>query len=124
MKYSLTKILLTLLLVVNPLAVLASNFHSDIHLDKSTEMVACHTADQQSAFEESEQNVNTDCEMPCCQDVSCLDQSTCVIHYGSALLSQQSTRLHPNVENDNWDTAITKIPLRELPPDNPPPIHV
>ena len=125
MKRLLTKLLLALLLVVNPVAVLASDFHADDHAgSNAAEMAVCHSADEKSELESQTQHDNTDCEMPCCQEVSCLSQSTCVIHFGSALLAQQAVRLYSTIGHSHWDSLISNIPERELPPDNPPPILV
>ena len=125
MKRSLTKLLLALSLVINPVAVLASDFH-DVEMkgDQITKMASSHHADQQEESSEPTPHDNTNCDMPCCEESDCFEQGVCFIQHSSDLMAQKALRFSPPLEYGQWGTSIAAVPDRELPPENPPPIHI
>jgi hypothetical protein len=93
--------LLALSLVLNPVAVLATDFHDvENQTNKTTEEAPSHPSDKE------------------------MEQGTCVIQYSSAVLAQLLVKAMLSVSPQVWDALVTAVPERELPPENPPPIHV
>ncbi len=125
MKRSLIKLLLALSLVLNPVAVLATDFHDvENQTNKTTEEAPCHPSDKDMIPGDPTQPESSDCEMPCCEDTDCMEQGTCVIQYSSAGLIQSVIKARLSVSPQAWDALVTAVPDRDLPPENPPPIHV
>ncbi len=125
MKRSLIKLLLALSLVVNPVAVLASDFQDvEIQSNQSIEEVLCDAADLQDLHSQTEQHDDTNCEMPCCEDSECTMQHICIVqHYSDFTLHKTLRFNHPNQHLD-WDGFVAVVPNRKLPPENPPPIDL
>ena len=125
MKRSLIKSLLALLLVLNPVALLASDFHDLKNLtDQTTKEMPCHPMEQLESHGESPQHDDTNCEMPCSDGAECPEQGICTTHYNSDLLAQKALKFsHPNKQFRS-DASISVVPDREHPPENPPPIHI
>ena len=125
MKRSIIKSLLALLLVANPVAVLASDFHDlNIQMAQATDNVQCHPVEQQETPIEPLQHHNTDCDMPCCQESECSGQGICIVHYSSDIVIQKLQRFGHPIEPYSWGTSIVAVPDRVFPPENPPPIHL
>lgn len=125
MKRSLIRSLLALLLVVNPVAVLASDFHDlKIQVNQTTEEVPCHPVEQQERHSEPPQHDNTNCDMPCCEDSECSEQGICLIHYNSDVVAQKTLKFYHPIKQRGWDASVAEVPDRKLPPENPPPIHL
>jgi hypothetical protein len=125
LKRSLIKLLLALSLVLNPVAVLATDFHDvENQTNKTTEEAPSHPSDKEMDHGDPTQPESSDCEMPCCEDTNCMEQGTCVIQYSSAVLAQLLVKAMLSVSPQVWDALVTAVPERELPPENPPPIHV
>lgn len=125
MKRLLTKLLLALLLVLNPVAVLASGFHDvAMTMDQMSAEAPCHPADHSSNFSEPSQHDGSNCEMPCCEDSECLEQGICIIQFNSDVVAQTTLRFSPPFEHCGWGAFSIVVPDRELPPENPPPIDL
>ena len=125
MKDSLIKLLLALLLVVNPVAVLASGLHDlNMQVDQTMEVEPCHQVDLHESTNDLPQNDGSDCEMPCCEDSECFEHGICIINYNSDLVAQKSLRFHLPFGKRSWSASIAMVPDRGLPPENPPPIHI
>jgi hypothetical protein len=121
---AITKILIALALLVNPVVVLAGNFHDiEIWASQSSEKTPCETTRNQEMSAGLAQSHSTDCEKPCCEDTNCFVQVTCVFHLTTAVLTQIGPKATPSIAHRNWDASITDVPDRSLPPENPPPIH-
>lgn len=118
------KLLLALSLVINPVAVLASGFHDvEMKADQITKVASRHDADQQEESSESTPQDNANCDMPCCDDSDCSEQGVCFIQHNSDVVVLKALRFSPPLEYGKWGTSIVVVPDRELPPENPPPIH-
>lgn len=125
MKRSLAGLLLTLSLVVNPVTVLADDFHD-------LEMQASHinheapglTWGLQEEAQGSSQQLSSDCEMPCCEDSDCSDQAICFVQHYTAAVTQEILSFSLINAVRDWGGLLTLVPDRELPPDNPPPIII
>ena len=126
MKRSLIKLLLALALVFNPVSVLASDFYSmEYQSMLLMEQVSHESAGQQNKHSELTQHDGTDCEMPCCEDSECVMQHICVVQHHSDFVTQKLLKFsHPIENRSGWHAFIAVVPNRELPPENPPPIHV
>jgi len=108
LKYSLAKLLLALSLVANPVAVLASDFHTvEMLTDQATQEAPCHP----------------DCEMPCCENQDCSENCDCVLQYSTALFDQKIPKLKKSTGLCFQKMQMTAVPDRELPPESPPPIY-
>ena len=125
MKSSLTKLLLALSLVVNPVAVLAGDFQDvGIQSNQSIEPEPCDATDSQYLHSQLEQHDDTNCEMPCCEGSECTMQHICIVQHHSDFTLHKTLRFnHPNQHLD-WDGFVAEVPDRELPPENPPPIDL
>lgn len=121
MKRSFAKLLLALSLVINPVAMLAGDFHE---VEMKTDQFAKMTSRQHEESSEPTPHDNTNCEMPCCEDADCSEQGICFIQYNTDVVAQKTLRFSPPFEHGKWGTTIAVVPDRELPPDNPPPIHI
>lgn len=125
MKRSFTKLLLALSLVINPVAVLASDFHEvEMKADLTTKVSSRHHITQEEVLNNPTPHDNVNCEMPCCEDSDCSEQGICFIQYNSDVVAQNALRFSPPLEHGIWGTSIAVVPDRELPPENPPPIHI
>lgn len=125
MKRSLAKLLLALSLVVNPVTVLAGDFHDvEMQVNHVTKATQGHTLGQHEKNAEPTQPDSSICEMPCCEDSDCSDQGVCFVQYNSDLVVPKTLRFNLPTEIRGWSASITMVPDRELPPDNPPPIFL
>ena len=125
MKRSLTKLLLALSLVINPVAVLASDFHDvEMKADQIIKIATRHDTTQQEKFNESTPHDSTNCETPCCEDSECAEQSICFIQYNSDFVAQKTLGFSPPIVHCGWGAFVIEVPDRELPPENPPPIYL
>lgn len=125
MKRSLTKVLLALSLVMNPVAVITSDFHDvEMKADQTTQKAPHHPTEQQETFSEPAPHDSTNCEMPCCEDSECSKQGICFFQNNSDVVTQKALRFSPQTAIRGWGASITMVPDRELPPDIPPPIHI
>ena len=125
MKRPLIKSLLALLLVLNPVAVLASDFHDLRTLgDKTTKVMPCHPMEQLETHSEQPQHDATNCDMPCRDGAECSEQGICVTHYNSDVLAQKALRFYQPNKQYRSGASISTVPDREHPPENPPPIHI
>ncbi len=125
MKRSLIKLLLALSLVVNPVAVLASDFSDvEIQSNQSMEEIHCDVVDLQDLNSQLKQHDDTNCEMSCCEDSECTMQHLCIVqHYSDFTLHKTLRVNHPHQHLD-WDGFVAVVPNRKLPPENPPPIDL
>ena len=125
MKRSLIKLLLALSLVVNPVAVLASDFQDvEIQSNQSIEEVLCDAADLQDLHSQTEQHDDTNCEMPCCEDSECTMQHICIVQHYSDFTIHKTLRISHSNQHRDWGGFTVEVPDRELPPENPPPINL
>ena len=125
MKYLLTKLLLALSLVANPVAVLASDIESVGTQPSQTVKEASHdVADLHDLHSQLEQHDDADCDMPCCEDSECTMQHTCVVQHYLDLIIHKALRFSNPSQDPGWGIFTALLPDRELPPDNPPPIHI
>ena len=125
MKRSLAKLLLALSLVINPVTVLATDFHDvEMQANHTVKEAQGHNLDQFEKIQDSTQQHSSDCEMPCCEDSDCSDQGICFVQYNSDVVAQKIQRFSLPTAIRGWGASITMVPDRELPPDNPPPIFL
>ena len=121
----LTKLLLALSLVANPVAVFASDFSSvEMMANQTMEETKCNPTERQDAHSQQAQHDSENCEMPCCEDSACSMQGICLVQHNSFFIVQTPLRFsHPN-EYCGHGAMIAVVPERKLPPENPPPIHM
>ena len=125
MKSLLTKLLLALSLVANPVAVFASDFHSvEMTADQTMEVTKCDPTERQETPSQQAQHDSGNCEMPCCEDSACSMQGICIVQHNSYFVIQTPLRFSHPIEHHGRDAIIAVVPERELPPENPPPIHM
>jgi hypothetical protein len=125
LKLELTQLLLALSLVVNPVTVLAGDFHD-------VEMQSGHTIeealDNPSAQHEESQDPaqlqNPDCDKSCCEDAGCFEQGVCFIQYTPGVVTLTNLEFDLSTKSRDWGALSTTVPDRELPPDHPPPIFL
>ena len=124
MKILLTKLLLVLSLVVNPVAVFASDFH-DVGTKATLTMdeTKCDPMVTQENLAQPTLHVSENCEMPCCEDSECLMQGICIVQHNSYFVIQTPLRFSHPIEHHGRDAIIAVVPERKLPPENPPPIQ-
>ena len=121
----LTKLLLALSLVANPVAVLASDFHDvGVNANRTMEEIKCDPMELQENPGQPTQHDSENCEMSCCEDSECSMQGICIIQHNSDFVTQKALRFNHPLENRGRDAFITVVPDREQPPENPPPIHI
>lgn len=125
MKSLLTKLLLALSLVANPVAVLASDFHNvEMKANGTMEETKCEPTEYQENLRQPTQHDSENCEMPCCEDSECSMQGLCIVQHNSYFVTQKALRFNHPREHRGWDAFIAVVPDREHPPENPPPIHI
>lgn len=125
LKGSFTKLLLALSLVINPVAVLAVDFHDmEVGANQTLAEFPHDTADQPERQSQTAQHDDVNCEMPCCEDSECGMQDICFIQHNSDFVTQKPLNLGPPISYQDWCVAIALIPELDLPPDNPPPILI
>jgi hypothetical protein len=121
----LTKLLLALSLVANPVAVFASDFSSvEMTVSQAMEETKCDPAEIQDAHSQQAQHDSENCEMPCCEDSACSMQGICLVQHSSFFIIQTPLRFSHPIEYRGRDAMIAVVPERKLPPENPPPIHM
>ena len=125
MKSLLTKLLLVLSLVVNPVAVFASDFHdagtkANLIMDEAQ----CDPIEIQEDLGQPTLHDSEDCEMPCCEDSECSMQGICIVQHNSYFVIQTPLRFNHPIEHHGRDANIAVVPERKLPPENPPPIQI
>jgi hypothetical protein len=125
LKRLLTKLLLALLLVANPVAVLASDFH-DVEMethqaDNNTENLPVEKVDTSGEQQLHEPVI---CEMNCCKISVCYGQSQCMMQLCTAAVTQMTIGYSPPMLYRAWGKATSVVPHRLIPPDHPPPIHI
>ena len=125
MKSLLTKLLLALSLVANPVAVLAGDFH-DVEMKANQTMeestpgpAGHHEAPHQATHHDSE-----NCDMPCCEDSDCAKQEICVFQHSSCFVAQRALIISHPLNLLDRDAFIAVVPERKFAPDNPPPIYM
>ena len=124
MKSFLTKLLLVLSLVVNPVAVFASDFH-DVGTNANLTMdeTKCDLMEiQEDPGQPALHREN--CEMPFCEGSECLMQGICIVQHNSNFVIQTPLRFSHPVQHHEHDSFIAVVPERKLSPENPPPIHM
>ena len=116
MKGSLIKLVLALSLVINPVAVLAVDFHDlEIAENQAAQVIPGQTT----------QHDRTDCEMPCCEESECtMTPDICIMQHSMDFVVQKVLRFNLPTAHHGWIDSIFAVPDRELPPDNPPPINI
>lgn len=116
MKGSFIKLVLALSLVINPVAVLAVDFHDlEIAANQAMQVIPGQTVEHD----------RTNCEMPCCEDSECImTPDICIMQHGMDLVVQKMLRFNLSTGHYYWIDSIFAVPDRELPPDNPPPINI
>jgi len=125
LKRSLIKLLLALSLVVNPVAVLASNFHDvEIQSNLTVKDALCDAADLQDLHSQLAQHDDSNCEMPCCEDSECTMQHICIVQHYSDFIIHKALRFNHANQHLDWDGFVALVPNRKLPPENPPPIDL
>ena len=125
MKASLTKLLLALSLVANPVAVLASDFHNvELKANWTTEETKCDPSELQETLRQQARHDSESCEMPCCEDSECTMQGICIVQHSSYFVAPRVLSFNHPIEDRGWDSYVTVVPELELPPEPPPPIHV
>ena len=125
MKSLLTKLLLALSLVANPVAVFASDFHSvEMTADQTMEVTKCDPTERQETPSQQAQHDSGNCEMPCCEDSACSMQGICIVQHNSYFVIQTPLRFNHPIEHRERDAYIAVVPERKLPPENPPPNHI
>ena len=125
MKSLLTKLLLVLSLVVNPVAVFASDFHdagnkANLTMDEAQ----CDPIEIQKDLGQPTLHDSENCEMPCCEDSECSMQGICIVPHSSYFVIQTPLRFNHPIEHHGRDANIAVVPERKLPPENPPPIQI
>ena len=124
MKSLLTKLLLALSLVANPVAVFASDFHSaEVTARQTMEETKCDPTERQEIHSQQAQHDSENCEMPCCEDSACSMQGICLVQHNPCFVIQTPLRFSHPTEYRGRDAMIAVVPERKLPPENPPPIY-
>jgi hypothetical protein len=125
LKGQLTKLLLVLSLLANLMAVFASGLHGTIH---QPEQVAAqptyHVTDQSKESGEAAQHNSTECTMPCCDALNCVEQNTCSLHHYPVLATNHKQGTGPSAKHQNWTALFVSVPDREISPENPPPKYL
>ena len=125
MKSLLTKLLLVLSLVINPVAVFASDFHdAGTKANLTMDEAQCDPIEIQEDLGQPTLHDSENCEMPCCEDSECSMQGICIVQHNSYFVIQTSLRFNYPIEHHGRDANITVVPERKLPPENPPPIQI
>jgi hypothetical protein len=125
LKRLLTKLLLALSLVANPVAVLAGDFHgAEMEMHQASNNTSNRATGQDEVPGEQSPHDKTDCAMPCCEDSECSDQEHCIIQHSPAVVAKLALNNAPPLLDRGWGIFITEVPDRELPPESPPPIHI
>ena len=125
MKSLLTKLLLALSLVANPVAVFASDFHNvEMTANQTMEETKCDPTEFQNNFSTPTQHDDENCEMPCCEGSECTMQGICIVQHSSYFVTQSALRFSHPITHLDLDAFIAEVPERDPPPENPPPIHV
>ena len=107
-------------LVANPVAVLAGDFHD-------VEMKANQTMEESKHHEPPHQATQHDgenCDMPCCEDSDCAKQEICVFQHSSCFVPQRALIISHPINHLARDAFIAVVPERKFGPDNPPPIYM
>ena len=124
MKSFLTKLLLVLSLVVNPVAVFASDFHGvGTKANLTMDETKCDLMEIPRDLGQSTLHDSENCEMPCCEDSECLMQGICIVQHNSNFVIQTPLRFSHPIEHHEHDAFIAVVPERKLSPENPPPIQ-
>lgn len=126
MKILLTKLLLALTLAINPLSVLAGNFHHhhEVIVNDSGKTLNCSSSDHLEYAGQQEQPDSEDCEPSCCEDAECATQEVCTGQQHSFFTSPIPLIFDHSNRDRGWSTHVFDVPERELPPEPPPPIHI
>lgn len=120
LNHGLTHLLLALLLILNPVSILAASYDGD--------MAQAHIPVTQQAGQDSGRNTSsgTDqddrvpCKKPCCVTHQCPNATFCAVP--SALLSETSAD-GQDVGHEGWYGLSESVKVRSAPPDTPPPIR-
>ena len=124
MKGLLTKLLLVLSLVVNPVAVFASDFHGvGTKANLTMDDTKCNLMEIQKDLDQPTLHDSENCEMPCCEGSECLMQGICIVQHNSYFVIQTPLGFSHPVEHHGRDAFIAVVPERKLSPENPPPIQ-
>ena len=124
MKSLLTKLLLALSLVVNPVAVFASDFHDEgTRANQTMDETKCDPMGTQENLGQPAPHDSENCELPCCEDSECLMQGNCIVQHNSNFVIQTPQGFSHSIEHHGRDAIIAVVPERKLPPENPPPIQ-
>ena len=125
MKILLAKLLLVLSLVINPVAVFASDFHGvGTKANLTMDETKCDPIDNLENLGQPTLHDSENCEMPCCKDSECLMQGICIVQLNSYFVIQTPPRFSHPIEHHGRDAIIAVVPERKLPPENPPPIQI
>ena len=125
MKSLLTELLLVLSLVVNPVAVFASDFHGvGTKANLTMDEAKCDLMEIPKDLDQPTLHDSENCEMPCCEDSECLMQGICIVQHNSYFVIQTPLRFSHPIEHHGRDANIAVVPERKLPPENPPPIQI
>jgi len=125
LKSLLTKLLLALSLVANPVAVFASDFNSvEMTANQTLEEKKCDPTERQETNSQQAQYDSENCGMPCCEDSACSMQGICLVQHNPCFVIQTPLRFSHPIEYRGRDAMIAVVPERKLPPENPPPIYM
>ena len=125
MKILLAKLLLVLSLVINPVAVFASDFHGvGTKANLTMDEAKCDLMEIPKDLDQPTLHDSENCEMPCCEDSECLMQGICIVQHNSYFVIQTPPRFSHPIEHHGRDAIIAVVPERKLPPENPPPIQI
>lgn len=125
MKSLLTKLLLALSLVANPVAVLAGDFHDvEMKANHTMEETKLDPAGHHEGLHQATQHDGEDCDMPCCENSDCAAQEICIFQHSSYFVTQRALIFNHPISHLDRDAFIAVVPERKFAPENPPPIHI
>lgn len=123
MHSGLIRLLLTLMLVLNPLTGLAPTLAGEGAREGAQQQpLPCHESSSALLSKEQAVQQDKDCGLPCCDEGFCPTLSICYPHTAVAIAPQVHTLGLRCKGRDTIDTFIARVPGRAIPPDLPPPI--
>lgn len=117
--------LLALTLVINPVAVLASDFNfGNLRMNRTMEVTECDPAKHQENSGSQVHHDDEKCETSCCEGSDCTMQGICIIQHNTYFVATKTLRFNPSTEYHGRNAYVAAVPELDLPPEPPPPIHI